>query len=416
MKPCSVSIKALFLIPAIFGCISQTCAEDGNTIPTMKILWQKEVTADANLDCSIGRVAFDKTNKKLLIAGTSFRPKVYSEGKLWLLKVGTNGENIDRTLFLKDFNENSAAAATPEQWLISGLTISENNDVSLIGKFDDTSLSIMKMNQQGNVNKSVEIAGKNNSLKEGTIILNRIILPNDHFVLIGKNEDDNGVVIKISPEGTNLWEKTYKIGQGRVTLFSDGLSVGNDGDFIIVGCSANVSSKPRAFGQSDDFILQCDSQGNILKQEFFSAGSGWPHKLPQTCRINGGNLLIVYDKDARFAASDIVMRAYSSDLKLLWEKEVLKSESIVLFKLTPVNQNGFVLAANIASGDLMVYQYDEKGNQIAGIAIDKKVYPIILNPSLTWAENNVFVVAKGFPQGEKGRELSKIKIIALELK
>jgi hypothetical protein len=177
-----------------------------------------------------------------------------------------------------------------------------------------------------------------------------------------------------------------------------------------------VSSKPFAVGQSDDFILQCDTQGNILKQEFFSAGSGWPNKLPQICRINEGNLLIVYDKDARFAASDIVMRAYSSDLRLLWEKDVLKSESIVLFKITPVKENGFVLAAKVVPGDLKVCQYDGKGNQIAGIAIDKKDYLIVSSPNLAGADNTVFVVAQGVPEGEKGREVSKIKIIALELK
>ena len=55
MKLCSMSIKVLFFIPAIFGYISQTCAEDSNTMPTMKVLWQKEVAADTNLNSYSGR-------------------------------------------------------------------------------------------------------------------------------------------------------------------------------------------------------------------------------------------------------------------------------------------------------------------------------------------------------------------------
>ncbi|MFA5251510.1 MAG: hypothetical protein WC454_02860 [Phycisphaerae bacterium] len=415
MKPCNLSTKALFLIPAIFGYIGQSCAEDSNTIPTMKVLWQKEVTADANLDCSLGQIALDKTNERLLIAGTSFRPKVYSEGKLWLMEVDTNSGDIAKKTTVRKVAESKATIMLASS-LIKGLVVSEHNDISLIGKFDSSTQSIMKVNRQGNVNNPIEFIEKNNREKESILVLNRITLPGDNFLLIGRDEDGNGVAMKIGPDGIKLWEKTYKVGQGQTDLFSDGSSIGNDGDFIIVGCSANVSSKPRALGQSDDFILQCDSQGNILKREFFSAGSGWPNKLPQICQINGGNLLIVYDKDTRFAASDIIMRAYSSDLRLLWEKEVLKSESIVLFKITPVKENGFVLVAKVVSGDLKVHQYDGKGNQIAGIAIDSKDYLIVSSPSIAWVNNNVFVVAQGVPEGEKGSEVSKIKIIALELK
>jgi hypothetical protein len=153
-----------------------------------------------------------------------------------------------------------------------------------------------------------------------------------------------------------------------------------------------------------------------LKKEFFPAGSAWHNKLPQMCRLNGGDLLVAYDKDTGFAASDINIRAYTSDLNFLWEKKVLKSEGIVLSKITPLKKNGFVLAANVVSGDLKVYQYDEKGSQIANITIDKKVCRIAFNPGLTCAENNAFIVAQSIPEGEKSREPSKIKIIALELK
>jgi hypothetical protein len=406
MKPHSVSIKVLFSILLVIGNIHQTYAEDSNAIPTMKILWQKEVTSDANLDCSLGPVALDKTKQKLLIAGTSFRPKEFSEGKFWLMEVDTNSGDVAGKTIIREVAERKTAIMSASS-LIKGLVVSEHNDISLVGKFDGPSQSIIKINRQGNVNNPVELINENKRGKEDILILNKISIPGDNFLLVGRDEDGNGVAIKIGPDGIKLWEKAYKVGQGRADLFSDGLSVGNDGDFIIVGCSANVSSKPRALEKSNDFILRCDSQGNILKREFFSAGSAWPNKLPQVCQLNGGDLLVSYDIDTSFAASDIGIRAYNSDLKFIWEKNVLKSEGIVLFKITPVKESGFVLAANVVSGDLKVYQYDGKGNQIAGITLDKKSCPIAFGPGLVCAENNVFVVAQGIPEGEKAESSAR---------
>jgi len=153
-----------------------------------------------------------------------------------------------------------------------------------------------------------------------------------------------------------------------------------------------------------------------LKKEFFPAGSAWHNKLPQMCQLNSGELIVAYDKDTGFAASDINIRAYSPDLDLLWDKEVLKSEGIVLSKIAPLKKNGFVLAANAVSGDLKVYRYDGKGNQIAGVAISKKVCRIAFSPGLICAENNAFIIAQSIPEVGKNREPSKIKILALELK
>jgi len=415
MESLITSIKWAFFILIIFRCTNQACAEDSNAIPPMKVLWQKEVTPDANLDCSLGPVAFDKTNRRLLITGTSFHPKEYSEGKFWLLETDANNGNIVRKTTIKKATESKAALMSASS-LIKSLTVSENNDISLVGKFDDPIQSIMKTNRQGNISKPIEFINKNSRGKESVLILNGINLLGDNLLLVGRDENGNGVAIKVGPDGIKLWEKTYKVGQGRADLFCDGSFIGNTGDFIIVGCSANVSSKPPALEQSNDFILRCDSQGNILKKEFFPVGSAWHNKLPQMCRLNDGELLVAYDKDTGFATSDINIRAYNSDLNLLWEKKVLKSSGIVLLKIAPIKKDGFVLATNTVSGDLEVYQYNGKGNQIAGVTIDKKVCRIAFSPGLTCAENNAFIVAQSIPEEKKGREPSKIKIIALELK
>ncbi len=414
MKLHDISIKALFLLPVIFGYISQTFAEDSNVVPTMKILWQKEDTADANLDCSLGPVILDKANKRLLITGTSFRPKVYSEGKFWLMEVDTNSGDITRKTTIKEANESKATLMLASS-LLNGLTVSENNDISLAGKFDGSAHSIMKINRSGNTNKFIEFAGKNNDANKNredfSQIHGGINLPSGNLLLIG-GDRDGGLVMKVDSEGIRLWEKNYKIGQGQVDLFTNGQSVDNKEDFVIVGCSTNVKGKfPDVTG--NDFILLFNAQGDIIAKDIFN---GNPGEQPQICRTSSGNFIVVYGKGILFKRSDINIRAYSPDLKFLWEKPFVKSEQNKpsSFKIAAIPQNGFIVAVNVDFGNLRVYEYDDKGDQVATFSIDKAIK--LVNIGLTCTDNKALIVFQNRPKIEQDEEISRIKIIALELK
>jgi len=425
MKFFNISIKALFFISAMFGYISQTCAEDSNTIPAIKILWQKEVTPDANLDCSLGQVAFDKTNKRLLIAGTSFRPKVYSEGKLWLLEIDANNSNMDRTLLLKDINQNNASSPiTLAVSLISSLTISENKNVTLVGGFDNNTspMSIMKIDRNGNTSKFIGFAEKDDDVNKNSnsenfqLIHGGINLSGDNLLLMGKGRD-GGLITKVDSEGNRIWGKGYKIGQKQQDFFTDGVVVGDKGNFAVVGCSANPAETGSKFPDvtGDDFILQGNAQGDVIAKDIFP-GNPWPGEQPQMCQISSGNFIVVYGKGMEFKRSDINIRTYSTDLKLLWEKLVIKSEQNKpsSFKIAATPQGGFIVAVNVDFGNLRVYEYNEKGDKVANFSVDREIW--LVNIGLACMDDKALVVYQTRPNSGQGEKLSKIKIVALELK
>jgi hypothetical protein len=413
MKVGSMSLKVLFVISAIFGFISQTCAEDSNSIPTMKMLWQKEVTADANLDCSLGQITFDKINKRLLITGTSFRPKEFSDGKLWLMDVDANNGNTERILILKNIAEKKASAVMRAPSLICGLSVSDNNDVTVVGKFDRSVPLIMKINKQGNAKRSIEFINKNDKKEENILILNNINLPDNAILLIGRNGKDEGLIIKMDSEGNRLWDRSYKIGQGQVDLFINGLPLrNNNGEFMIVGCSANVNGKfPDVTGEN--FILICNAIGDVIKKDIFP-GNPWPGEQPLVCQTKSGEYVIASGKN--MAVSDIYIRGYSPDLKLLWERPAAKSKENKLgyFKIAAIPNNGFVLATKMDFGNLRVYEYDENGNQITSFSMDKEIGPGDI--SLACMDDKALIIYQTRPNIGQGDEISKIKIVALELK
>jgi len=114
-----------------------------------------------------------------------------------------------------------------------------------------------------------------------------------------------------------------------------------------------------------------------------------------------------------FKRSNIYIRAYSPDLKLLWEKQVVKSEENKpsAFNITARPRDGFIVATNVDFGNLRVYEYDKDGNQIANLSMDKEVW--IGNIGLACTDKKAFVIFQTRPD-DNG--ISKVKIIALELK
>ncbi len=419
MKLCNLSTKALFVIPAIFGCISQTLAEDNNVIPTMKVLWQKEVSPDANLNCSLGQVTLDKNTKKLFIAGTSFHPKTYSDGKFWLLNIDTNNGNTLRKTIIREFPESGTVITTAPS-LIRSMSISENNNVTLVGKFDNLISSIVKINQSGTVNKSIKIAdesndiNKNSDIEDFSLLQNEASLSGGNSLLIGRSKS---MITKVDSEGNRIWGKNYKIGQKQQDFFTDGAVVGDKGDFVVVGCSANPAETGSKFPDvtGDDFILQGNAQGDVVVKDIFP-GNPWPGEQPQMCQVSSGNFIVVYGKGMEFKHSDINIRAYSTDLKLLWEKLVVKSEQNKpsSFKIATTPQDGFIVAANVDFGNLRVYEYNEKGDKVTNFSMDREVW--LGDIGLACMNDKVIVVYQTRPNFGQGEKLSKIKIVALEHK
>ena len=346
----------------------------------------------------------------------SFHPrgsKDDSKDKLWLLEVDPNGGDIAKKIPIKGLSGTKISLTTASSF-VSSITVSENNDVTLVGKFDSFALpaSITKISRVGNTNKAFKFPNQNNSEKEFSQVIGRTNFSSSNLLLIGKNKSS---ITNVNSEGVVLWERSYKIGQKYGDWFSDGVVIGDKGDFVVVGCSADPAKpkSPYPDVMCDDFIVRCNGQGDVAATDIFP-GNPWPGEQPLVCQTGSGNFVVAFGKS--MAMSNINIRGYSPDLKLLWEKPVIKSEGNKpsSFKIAAIPNNGFVLATNVDFGNLRIYEYDEKGNQVTSFSMDREVW--LGNIGLTCMDNKAIVIYQTRPNFGQGEELRRIKIVALELK
>lgn len=371
---------------------------------TTKILWKK-VFCDENLGCSPGAVAFDSTNNTLLIIGTSFHseipfhPKSLSEGKFRLCEINEDGNKVG-DIVLKEAPKDNPMVILQAASSIKNLHISIDRNIHAIGQFDGLTQSFLTMNQKGGIVSIKYIPDK--SPEEKYIkILRMVNLPNDSFLLLGRDEKGHSLIIKVDSEGNRIWKRTYDLAQTEV--FTDGVSVGDKGDFLVTGFAMRLEGQS-FWGPSDVWILKCDAKGDIISEELF------PGRYPQVCRLNSGNFVVLYDKSTDMKTADYRIKAFDSNLTVLWEKEFPGNFPLDPFKIKATPHNGFVIAGHVGDNHLGVYEYNEKGEELSSISMEENFYPY--TTSLVCAKEKAFVVLQVF---SKEHGTYEIEVIAIEL-
>ncbi|GEM_PF-4644171 len=409
MRGFKILIK-LLLVLTVFCTAGQACAED-NSAPA-KVLWQRDFGGGNNLSYSPGAVTFNKANNRFLILGTSFRQKTYSEGKFWLWEVDRDGNRV-RNIVLKNAPEKFKSVITLGSTLIKDIAVSGNGDIFAVGKFDGFKQSFIKIDRKGKIIFSKIISKR--SLKELLIIDKMIRLFDDSFLLVGTDagsgDYSDGLVIKVDSEGNRLWKRTYDL--GRADFFTDGVPVGNEGEFLVVGGSVEFK-RFLPVVPSDVYILRCNAKGTILSEEFFPGDSS-PTAQPKVCQLDSGDFVVAYDKRVGMGTTDLRIKAFSPDFKkVLWEKEVFKLEKAAF--PTPFNimavPGGFIMSDSVGVGTLKVYKYDNEGNQLRSLSVDKAGW--LGNIHLAHTGDKAFIISGTLPKSKDNR-ISDIKVLAIEL-
>lgn len=399
------SLKFLVLILAILFNTGRIYGQESNQ--SFKVLWQKDFGCDENLSYCLGAIAFNKVNNTLLIMGTSFDPKNYSDAKFWLWEIDENGNKIRSTL-IKEVPEGYGSAMKRTYMLIKSLTVSPEGDIFAVGEFDGATQSFVKINGEGQIIFSKTIYDK--ELGDVNVFINKMVpLPDNNFLLIGKDEND-GLVIKIDSEGKRLWKKLYDI--GRVELFTDGVPISNNSGFLLVGNVVDYV-KSTLIGPADIWILECDPEGNIISEESFT-GSPMPGKWPQVCQVDSGNFVVAYDSNPQMMAmsTDHRIKAFNPDLNILWDKRIADVEKgpPILFKIIVI-PHGFIVANCVNFSDLKIYEFDEKGNNLGSVFIDKGVFSDRFN--LIYVKEKAFIISEAFCKDND--ILSEIKVTVIQL-
>jgi len=393
-----------FLILTLLCITSYLCAECSGQSP--RILWQREYGCSDGLSCSIGTATFSKTEDKLLIMGTSFRPKTYTDGKICLWEFEQNGDRV-KSVVLKEVSDDHRSPITLACAMIKDMAISKYGEILSVGKWNNGSESFNKTSRIGQEVFTMPVH-KNGDKKEDVQILKMINLIDNSVLLICSIQPGNGLVIKVDPNGDKLWERTYDLGD-RGVIFTDAALLEEDGDFVLLGFTGNVEEISGVL-LFDLVLFRCDTQGKVLTQELFPGGISRMSE-PQICRLDSGSLVVTYDKNVELKVMDQRIRAFSPDLKLFWEKQVIQKETRrpIGFKIGSVGGGSFVVAYDVL-GDLFLYHYDKDGNRVSHTCLDKFVFAGKFD--LVTTEDKAFVISQTRPDKEIG--VSKVKVAAIE--
>ena len=404
MKNLATSIRILFLLLAILYNPNLGCSQDNDG--ALKILWQKSFGYGDDIGCCPGAAISDRARNTLLIMGTSYHAKKDLKedlgGKYWLWEIDQDGKRIRDIVLGAVPKSLGAARILFAHNLFRGLDISTDGKICGVGNFEGPAQSFVKMNREGRKMSSKFVSQK--SLAENNVkVLKMIRASNDTFLLVGEGSSDEEIVMKVDSRGNRLWKKTYESGQ--FSRFVDGTSIKNGGDFLLVGYVADSGSYP-VVGQSDVWILRCDAKGNMVTEKLF------PGRKPEVCQLDSGNFVVAYDKSTKLNTVDWRVRAFTPNLKLLWEKQIIESRGspLVAAKMKAVSGDSFVIAGCIGV-QTRVYQYDKAGNELGNISI--RTWSLSLN--LACIDDKAFIVSQTPIGNRMHPRLRDVKVIAIEL-
>jgi hypothetical protein len=333
-------------------------------------LWQKELEYDSNTSYSPCAVFTDINDNKLLILGIPIRNSA-EEGSFLLWKMNPNGEVSSQVKF-GNVPKKSTAIHRLSQY--GDIAIKSDKSIFVLGDFDgNTASSLPIMSKKGDKPSVKNIPNSRvEKGKKDELILRMRPAFNNSQIFTGR-QGNNGLLFKFDDTGNEVWKKTFDLGQ--TEIFTDVVTDNNQ--IYVTGYSGQVQGK-MVFDTNavQNFLLLYDSNGQLIKEEYFK-GNPFPTEMPQVSRLSSGTVLVVYDKSMNVLSNDLNVRAYSPDLKFLWETQVVKTEggTPASFRVIAVSGDKFFIGAVINVGELLLAEYTSNGKLVERWNLGKLVGP-----------------------------------------
>ena len=414
----------------LFGGLTTAGAQDSNSL--VKVLWQKEFVPDPNLGYSLGGIALSKDGDGLLLIGTSFLKKSvkksaklseYTNFKFWLWRITLDGQ-MSKNIILKD---TTAEEPTPSMQrlytykigaseYIRGFTTGSDGNIYVLIRSDVSTLSILKADIEGN-NISVKPLAMEGEKFSWLYLYGIMACPDNNFFIFG-HEKNRPIVIKLDSELNRMWKRSIE--GRRYEYFYRTLPIESKDGLIVSGVSEGSGSSSR--DACDGFVMLLDGDGNTLQKARFAALPVSSHKgTPRMCRLDSGIIVVANDLSYYEQEPNIVITAYSPDLKLLWEKRMNKPlKPYTTFRMERISDNRFIIMTEY-TGDWLrggisrldaaktdntfgLHIYDSNGTESGSAAIDKGDF----SPSRLYSTKNLLYITSNI----YGR---RIEIMALQI-
>lgn len=381
----------LFLISSGFLFVQSSLQGAGdNNLP---VLWQRQFEGK-NMCYSHGISILDEPKNTILIAGTSFQPGTYQNGTFWLWEIDQEGKILKDILIEKA--EKSEIMVSGDL-AIKGLTLSKESEILVVLCLKGYATSFVKMTYDGKILLFKEIYRE----KLGVNIFKTIKTSDGNLVLLG----DDGFMAKIDSNGGKLWEKNYDL--GRDEYFTDGVPMPEKGEFVATGCSTKIEGLGFDVGSPSDIcVIKCDSNGTILTEEIFKG------RRPKICRLDSGTLILVYDKNLD-KSIDYKIKALDSNLKTLWEKDLIKAkEGYEPFMIVSVLKGGFIIGGS-QKFTFYFWEFDKNGNNLNNFTFAPG-NSRVCHPEIVCSDDKAFIIMNS--TSESNTSLDIVKMLAVKLK
>lgn len=247
----------------------------------------------------------------------SIAAKKHAGGDYWIIKIDASGEKQWSKFFGGSFTDTPyGAIQTPDNsYIIVGS--SDSADFNISSNISSYDFWIIKLSESGNLIWEKSFGGSEIDEARGIVECS-----DGNYVIVGdtrSNDFDvsqnNGAadlwVIKISPEGSLIWEKTFG-----GSNFDVGRSIKNtqDDGFLISGSSRSADGDvSKNQGQNDAWILKIDSNANLEWQK--TIGGSQIDIAYDAVELNNGTVVVVGESSSNNL--DILENKGFSDLLIL---------------------------------------------------------------------------------------------------
>jgi hypothetical protein len=241
----------------------------------------------------------------------------HAGGDYWVIKLNASGEKLWSRYFGGTFTDTpyDAVQTNDNGYLIVGA--SDSNDVDISNNRGTYDFWVLKISETGTLLWEKSFGGSQTDEARG------ITKTNDgNYIIVGdtrSNDLDVSVnaggadlwVIKITPMGELIWEKTFG---GSSFDVARSISKTQDGNFIISGSSRSVDGHlTNNNGQNDAWIIKMNTNGTLLWQK--SVGGSEIDFAYDAVEINNQSIIIVGDSSS--SNLDILANNGFSDLLIV---------------------------------------------------------------------------------------------------